>query len=82
MSESKIRKVGKRGQVTIPKDIREQENIHGGDKVEIVEEKGGVIIRKIDKTEELKEAYRSMGKKSKKISEEMIAASEEALERQ
>ena len=80
MSKTEVRKVGERGQVTIPKDIREREDIRGGDKVEVIEKDGEIIIRKIDKTEELKEAYQKMGGQSKKISEEMLKATSEALD--
>ena len=80
MSKTEVRKVGERGQVTIPKDIREREDIRGGDKVEVIEKDGEIIIRKIDKTEELKEAYQKMGEQSKKISEEMLKATSEALD--
>ncbi|MFP4052035.1 MAG: AbrB/MazE/SpoVT family DNA-binding domain-containing protein [Thermoplasmata archaeon] len=82
MTEVKVRKVGKRGQVTIPKSIRNKENIKGGDKVEIFEKDGEIIIKTIDKTEELKEAYQQMSKQSKKVSEEMLTASKEALNEQ
>jgi len=82
MTKVEVRKVGKRGQVTIPKSIRNKENIKGGDKVEIFEKDGEIIIKTIDKTEELKEAYQEMSKQSKKISEEMLTASKEALDEQ
>lgn len=82
MTEVEVRKVGKRGQVTIPKSIRNKENIKGGDKVEIFQKDGEIIIKTIDKTEELKEAYQEMSKQSKKISEEMLTASKEALDEQ
>ncbi len=82
MSETEVRKVGKRGQITIPKEIREKENIDGGDKVEVVDREGEIVIKKVDRTEELKEAYQNMAEQSKEISEEMLTASKEALERQ
>ncbi len=82
MTKVEVRKVGKRGQVTIPKSIRNKENIKGGDKVEIFEKDGEIIIKTIDKTEELKEAYQEMSKQSKKISEEMLTASKEVLDEQ
>lgn len=82
MTEVEVRKVGKRGQVTIPKSIRNKENIKGGDKVEIFEKDGEIIIKTIYKTEKLKEAYQEMSKQSKKISEEMLTASKELLDEQ
>ncbi|MBS3815991.1 MAG: AbrB/MazE/SpoVT family DNA-binding domain-containing protein [Candidatus Thermoplasmatota archaeon] len=82
MTEAEVRKVGKRGQVTIPKSMREKEDIEGGDKVEVLEKDGKIIIKQIDRTEELKEAYQEMAKQSEEISEEMLTASKEALDLQ
>ena len=82
MSEAEVRKVGKRGQITIPKSIREKEDIKGGDKVKVIEKDGKIIIKQIDRTEELKEAYQEMAKQSEEISEEMLTASKEALDPQ
>lgn len=79
MSTVKKRKVGERGQVTIPKEIRDKQGIKGGDQVEIKEEDGSVIIKKENNKEKLKEGYQKMANRDKKISEEMIAASKEAL---
>lgn len=80
MCTVKKRKVGKRGQVTIPKDIRDKEGIKGGDKVEIRQEDGSIVIRKEENKEKLKEGYQKMGEQDKTISDEMITASEEALD--
>ena len=75
------RKVGERGQVTIPKDIRKQENIQSGDEVEFYNENGELVIKKKENLEErLKEGYKAMAEKSREISEEMIGVSSEAIE--
>ncbi len=79
---TKIRKVGQRGQITIPKEIREKEDIQGGDEVKIIERDGELIIKKLDDREKLKEGYQRMAEQSREISEEMLNASKEALDRQ
>ena len=80
MSVEEKRKVGDRGQVTIPKEIREKEGISGGDEVIVRDEDGLIVIEKEDLTEELAEGYRKMGTRDKKISEEVLQASREAVE--
>ncbi len=80
MSNTKIRKVGKRGQITIPKEIREKEDIKGGDEVKIIEKDGELIIKKLDDREKLKEAYQKMAEQNREISEEMLNASKEAID--
>ena len=80
MSDTKIRKVGKRGQITIPKEIREKEDIKGGDEVKTIEKDGELVIKKLDDREKLKEAYQKMAEQNRKISEEMLNASKEAID--
>ncbi len=82
MAEVDIRIVGERGQITIPKEIRIREHIRGGDKVKVIDRDGEIVIKKVDLSEELKEGYVKMAETSKKISEEMLIASKEALDRQ
>ena len=80
MSNTKIRKVGKRGQITIPKEIREKEDIKGGDEVKIIEKDGELVIKKLDDREKLKEAYQKMAEQNREISEEMLNATKEAID--
>lgn len=80
MSTVKKRKLGERGQVTIPKEIREKKGLKGGDKVEIEDKDGSIVIRKKEENEEMKKGYQEMAERDKKISEEMIKASKEAVE--
>ena len=80
MSDTKIRKVGKRGQITIPKEIREKEDIKGGDEVKIIEKDGEFVIKKLDDREKLKEAYQKMAEQNREISEEMLNATKEAID--
>lgn len=78
MQEERV--VGERGQVTIPKRMREKEGIRGGDRVIVTDIDGSVVIRKENLKDELKEGYRKMSRRDREISEEMLAASEEALQ--
>ena len=76
---SVTRKVGERGQVTIPKDIREKENIRSGDEVEFHDEDGEVRIEKKEDLEErLKEGYKAMAERDREVNEEWKHVSREA----
>lgn len=74
------RKVGERGQITLPKKMREELGIAGGDKVVIQEESGRIEVEKKDRKEELVEGYRKTKERDRNISEEMLKASGEVLE--
>ena len=80
MSQSEERKVGERGQVTIPKDLREKLDIHGGDEVIIHEEDGKITIEKPVSRDELAEGYRQYAEPSEALAEEMDGVSREADE--
>jgi AbrB family looped-hinge helix DNA binding protein len=72
------RKVGQRGQVTIPKELRERFGIHGGDEVLVREEGGKIVIEKSDVDERLAEGYRRRGAVSRDLEAEMAGVSSEA----
>ena len=72
------RRVGERGQVTIPKWIREQEDIHGGDEVVIDREDGKIVIRKAVTEEELVAAYEEHAERAQQVNDEWEHASSEA----
>lgn len=74
------RRVGERGQVTIPKWIREQEDIHGGDEVVIDREDGKIVIRKAVTEEELAAAYEEHAERARRVNDEWEHASSEANE--
>lgn len=74
------RTVGDRGQVTIPKWLRERLSISGGDDVKVREYAGGVLIRKQPSEEELAEAYRANADRARNLDEEWDGASREANE--
>ncbi len=79
MSEHK-RKVGDRGQVTIPKELRDRRGIQGGDEVEFVEVNDEIIIKPPTDEERLAEGYRKRAERSREMAAEMEEASSEATE--
>jgi len=72
------RKVGDRGQVTIPKELRDRRGIEGGDKVEFVEVDGEIILKPPTDEERLAEGYRKRAERSRELADEMEDASAEA----
>ncbi len=73
------RKIGARGQITIPKQIREKKNLEKGDELEVTERGKEIVFRKKVDKEKLKEGYKKNSERDKKLAEEMIAASSEAI---
>lgn len=80
MSKGERRKVGKRGQVTIPKKLREQFGITGGDDVVIREEAGKLVIERSVTREELAEGYRRRARRTRELADELEGVSAEANE--
>jgi AbrB family looped-hinge helix DNA binding protein len=80
MSRGERRKVGERGQVTIPKELRERFGIEGGDDVVIREEAGKLVIERPVTREELAEGYRQRAKRSLELADELADVSTEATE--
>jgi len=80
MSENERRKVGERGQVTIPKELRERFGITGGDEVVIHEDGGKLVIERPLTHEELAEGYRQRAQQSRELAEEFEGVSKEADE--
>ncbi|WP_435118814.1 AbrB/MazE/SpoVT family DNA-binding domain-containing protein [Halolamina sp. C58] len=78
MSKGERRKIGKRGQVTIPKDLRERFGIKGGDDVVIREEGGKIVIDQSATREELAEGYRQRAQRTRDLAEELAGVSTEA----
>ena len=60
---AEVGKIGTRGQVTIPKEVREDEELEPGDHVVIWKENGRLVIEKLDlnkwkeTVEEVREDY-------------------------
>lgn len=80
MSESERRKVGERGQLTLPKDLRDRFGIEGGDEVVVHERDGRIVIEKPVTRSDLAEGYRARAERSRELAEEMDAVSSEADE--
>lgn len=78
MSGGEQRTVGERGQVTLPKSIRERLGIGGGDEVVVHEEDGRVVIEKPFTREEVAEGYRKRAERAREVADEMAHVSEEA----
>ena len=74
------RKVGDRGQVTIPKELRDRRGIEGGDEVEFVEVDSEIVIKPPTDKERLAEGYRERAERSQQLAEEMEPVSSEATE--
>jgi AbrB family looped-hinge helix DNA binding protein len=79
MSEH-TRKVGKRGQVTIPKELRERRGIEGGDEIVFVEVDDEIRIKPPTDEERLAEGYQKRAERSRELVDEMEAASSEATQ--
>ena len=77
MAEHK-RKVGDRGQVTIPKELRDRRGIEGGDEVEFVEVNDEIILKPPTDEERLAEGYRKRAERSRELADEMEDASADA----
>ena len=77
MSEHK-RKVGDRGQVTIPKELRDRRGIEGGDEVAFVEVDGEIILKPPTNEDRLAEGYRKRAERSRELAAEMEDTSSEA----
>ena len=80
MSKGERRKIGERGQVTIPKELRERFGIKGGDDVVIHEEAGKLVIEQPITREELAEGYRQRAQRTSEFADELEGVSTEANE--
>jgi len=76
--ERQRRSVGEHGQVTIPKALREQFGIRGGDEVVIYEEDGKLIVDYPTTREELVEGYRRRAADNRSLNAELTGVSSEA----
>ena len=70
--------MGERGQVTLPKELRERFNILGGDEVVVRETDDRIVIEKPVTRVDLAEGYRRRGERDERIAEEMAGVSREA----
>ncbi len=77
---AETRRVGERGQVTLPKRLRESFDISGGDEVEIREEGGKIVIEKPITRDELAAGYRNRADRDGKLADAFDGTSREATE--
>ena len=80
MSEHK-RKIGERGQITIPKELRERHGLKSGEEIAIIEADDEIVLKPPTDEERLAEGYRKHADRSRTLAEEMESASTEATER-
>ncbi len=77
-----ITTVGERGQITLPKTIREKEKLKSKDKVIVKIENGRIVVEKTmskkEKERLMIEGYKKMAKLDKELAEEMKYVSQEA----
>ena len=70
--------MGERGQVTLPKELRERYNIQGGDEVLFRENDDRIVIEKPVTRDDLAEGYRRRAERDERIAEAMAGVSREA----
>lgn len=80
MGDPETRRVGERGQVTLPKELREQFDISGGDEVRVREESGKIVIEKPITRDDLAAGYRARAQRHRDLHEELDGVSREADE--
>lgn len=78
MSSREERTVGERGQITIPKELRERFGIDGGDEVVVREEDGKIVVKPTADRNELAEGYRRRAETAAVLAEELSGSSSEA----
>ena len=72
------RTVGERGQVTLPRELRERFDIQGGDEVVVRETGDRIVIEKPVTRADLSEGYRRRAVRDEQIAEAMAGVSREA----
>ena len=72
------RTVGERGQVTLPKELRERFDIQGGDEVLFRETDDRIVIEKPVTRADLAEGYRRSAERDERIADDMAGVSREA----
>lgn len=80
MAGSERRKVGERGQITLPQELRERFDIHGGDEVVVRDEDDRIVIEKPVTRADLAEGYRRRADRDREIADAFDGVSHEADE--
>lgn len=61
MKKEEVVKIGKRGQITIPADVRKKENLRKGDFLELSEVGGVLTLRKVEKKPNILNLFKEVG---------------------
>ena len=80
MGEHK-RKIGERGQITIPKELRERHGLQSGEEIAFIETNDEIVLKPPTDEERLAEGYRKYTDRSRVLAEEMEGVSAEATDR-
>lgn len=75
------RTVGKRGQITIPKDVRRRKGFSEGDEVVVVETETGILVTPPVDQADLAAGYQHRAERSIELMQKMEPATAEANER-
>lgn len=81
MTDRYERTVGKRGQVTIPKAIRERHGLSDGAEVTITTTDGGILISPPTDDATLAEGYRATAERARRLAAEAETTGTEAADR-
>ena len=77
---TETRTIGDRGQVTIPKELRDRFGLRGGDEVIVREDDGRIVIETRTVADRMAEGYREQSERARRLAEEMEHVSAEADE--
>ncbi|WP_254838447.1 AbrB/MazE/SpoVT family DNA-binding domain-containing protein [Natronomonas marina] len=80
MANDDTRTVGERGQVTLPKELRDRFDIRGGDEVVVRESDGRIVVEKPITRSDLAEGYRQRAERDGRLDRELASVSSEADE--
>lgn len=74
------RKVGDRGQITIPKELRDRRGIESGDEIAFIEVDGTILLKPPTDADRLAEGYQKRADRAQQLAAEMKPSSAEATE--
>ncbi|MFD1514422.1 AbrB/MazE/SpoVT family DNA-binding domain-containing protein [Halomarina rubra] len=77
-TDSETRKVGDRGQVVIPKRLRRERNIKGGDEIEFVTRGDDIVLRVRPSEDDLAAAYQRTAARDEEVADAFADTSTEA----
>ncbi|WP_247730760.1 AbrB/MazE/SpoVT family DNA-binding domain-containing protein [Halovivax limisalsi] len=80
MADIEKRTVGSRGQVTIPKELRDEFGIRGGDDVTVRRDENKIVIEPTPSREKLAEGYQRRAAQHRELAEELSGIGREATD--